>query len=132
MRLLLVHIITVKYQLMGCYNNPIYKWKSPENLTIYFYLHRDGEGPWSVNVFRATKLFKMDLRVAGGNIALDELNDKIVECRLILCGKYWEPVKIRHDKLNTNSHAVAISTIDMLKNPITIEHIMLRINLPQI
>jgi len=112
------------FQSMGNYNEDIYKWKSPENLTVDFYLQLGINGTYEVYVFKSKRLYKIDVKVSGKLVFLEKLHKKIVECRWLPEQNYWEPVKIRDDKLNPNSYEVAQSTIKLLKNPITLDDII--------
>ena len=111
------------FQSINSYNDNIYKWKSPENLTIDFYLQLDINNKFEVYIFKFNRLHKINITISE-NMLIEELHKKIVECKYISDKNYWKPIKIRNDKLTPNSYKVTQSTIELLKNPITLEDII--------
>lgn len=112
------------YQSIGHYNEDIYKWKSPENLTLDFYLQLKTDGTYEVYVYKSGRLYQIDIIISDRIMLSEELHKKIVECRFIQEKNYWEPVKIRYDKLRPNSYEVTQNTIKLLKDPITLDNII--------
>ena len=112
------------YQSMGNYNEDIYKWKSPENLTLDFYLQLKSDGTYEVYVYKSGRLYQIDITISDRIMLSEELHKKIVECRFIPEKNYWEPVKIRYDKLGPNSYEVTQNTIKLLKDPIILDNII--------
>ena len=121
---LLLPVDGLIFQSLGNYDEDIYKWKSPENLTIDFYLQLGINDIYEVYVFKSKLLYKVDIKISGKSTLPGELHKKIVECKWVPEQNYWEPVKIRDDKLNPNSYEVVQSTIKLLKNPITLDNII--------
>jgi len=111
------------FQSIDHYNDNIYKWKSPENLTLDFYLQLGINGMYEVYVFKFNRLHKINIKISGNTI-LEELHKKIVECKYNQQKDYWEPLKIRNDKIRPNSYQVMQNTIELLKDPITLADII--------
>jgi hypothetical protein len=112
------------FHSIGNYEGDIYKWKSPENLTLDFYLQLEINNIYEVYVIKSGRLFKMDIKISDRIMLTEEFHKKIVECRFIPDKNYWEPLKIRHDKLRPNSYEVTQNTIILLKDPITLDNII--------
>jgi hypothetical protein len=112
------------FQSISNYNSDIYKWKSPENLTLDFYLQLNINGTYEVYVFKFKRLYKMDIKILENITLLEDLHKKIIECKYVPEKNCWEPLKIRYDKLNPNSYEVAQTTIELLKNPVTLNNII--------
>ena len=111
------------FQSMGFYKDDIYKWKPPQNLTLDFHLQLGINGTCEVYIFKSQRLHKINIKISQ-NTNLEDLHNKIVECRYIPDKEYWEPLKIRDDKLRPNSYQVLQNTIKLLKNPITLDNII--------
>ena len=109
------------FQSCGPYDNAIYKWKPPEQLTIDFYLD-ENYVPYVIN---RGELFRFNANVKSTS---DVLVNTIVECKWNNKSGYWEPVRIRSDKMYPNSFKVAIATVKMLRNPITLEDVIAHFN----
>jgi hypothetical protein len=119
-----LHIDGLIFQSLGNYNEDIYKWKSPENLTLDFYLQLGINNTYEVYVIKSGRLFRIDAKISDRIILTEEFHKKIVECKWIPDKNYWEPFKIRHDKLHPNSCKVTEETIKLLKDPITLDNII--------
>jgi hypothetical protein len=112
------------FQSMGHYDGDIYKWKPVEKLTIDFYFQLNNDNNYCVYIAKSGKLNKLNVNISGGNISSNLLNDQIVECCWNSIGNYWEPIKVRYDKLTPNSYNVVMDTMNMIRNPITFDQIM--------
>lgn len=111
------------FQSLGSYNNKIYKWKPNDKLTVDFYLQSDLSGQIIPCVLRSNTYFKMDYSVSI-NMPLDDLNRKVVECQWEPEKNHWIPLRVRFDKPLPNAYKVAMSTIQMLNTPISLQDIV--------
>lgn len=112
------------FQSITYYTDDIFKWKSPENLTLDFYLQLSMNGTYEVYVSKFQRLHKIEIKITENIILLEDLHKKIVECKYISEKNCWMPLKIRYDKLYPNSYEVVKSTIELLKDPITLDNII--------
>lgn len=111
------------FQSVDIYEKSIYKWKPPENLTIDLYVQM-GADCWEAYASQRGQLKKVKLVFLHGFFSAEQIHKKIVECRWSASEDIWNPIKIRDDKLYPNSYEVVISTMNLIKNPVTINNII--------
>jgi hypothetical protein len=112
------------FQSVTNYDDDIYKWKPSENLTLDFYLQLTTDGKYDVYIFKSRILHKMEIKISDNIILLEDLHKKIVECRYVFENNSWEPIKVRYDKINPNSYEVVQNTMEILKNPLTLDDVI--------